>query len=135
MFDFRSSCSGGLVPAASHTTWSCWVPGSQVITDHSDEAFSHPDYIGKASDRINQKYVSFIIHVHISPKFKVLTSVSALIWRYFDGRSFNQRKTTNHLQDYSRCRHIISCVVHLDQLCNHQDSITTDFTAQSSVGL
>ena len=58
---------------------------------------------------------------------------SALIWRYFDGRSFNQRKTTNHLQDYSRCRHIISFVVHLDQFCNHKDSITSDLTAQSSV--
>ena len=63
------------------------MPGSQVSTDQSDEAFYHPGYIGKASDRINQKYVSFIIHVHISPKFKVSTSVSALIWHYFDGCS------------------------------------------------
>ena len=62
----------GLVPAASHTTWSCWVPGSQVNTDHSDEAFYQPGYIGKASDRIDQNYVSFMFIFLQSLKFQLL---------------------------------------------------------------
>ena len=41
---------GGLAPAAATP------PGAAgpVHTHHSHEAFSHPDLIGKASDRINQ---------------------------------------------------------------------------------
>ena len=41
-------------------------------TDHSDEAFYHPDYIGKASDRIDQNYVSFMFIFLQSLKFQIV---------------------------------------------------------------